>query len=91
MHRKIKIINTAIKILKGLQDYKDSKNLLIYYEALEQSESKQVEDIQKTVEALKSIPQVKIAMNNWKIIKKHGMTMQLHLVIQVNMTMQLRS
>lgn len=49
----------AIKILKGLQDYKDSKNLLIYYEALEQSESKQVEDIQKTVEALKSIPQVK--------------------------------
>lgn len=51
--------NKAIKILKGLQDYKDSKNLLIYYEALEQSESKQVEDIQKTVEALKSIPQVK--------------------------------
>lgn len=57
--QKNKDYNTAIKILKGLQDYKDSKNLLIYYEALEQSESKQVEDIQKTVEALKSIPQVK--------------------------------
>lgn len=49
----------AIKILKGLQDYKDSKNLLVYYESLEQAESEQVEDIQKIVEALKSIPQVK--------------------------------
>lgn len=49
----------AIKILKGLEDYKDSKNLLVYYESLEQAEAEQVEDIQKIVEALKSIPQVK--------------------------------
>ena len=49
----------AIKILKGLEDYKDSKNLLVYYESLEQAQSEQVEDIQKIVEALKSIPQVK--------------------------------
>lgn len=49
----------AIKILKGLEDYKDSKNLLVYYESLEQAQSEQVKDIQKIVEALKSIPQVK--------------------------------